>query len=1337
MHRDHEPRSGAPVYEPAAICAFDVPGRRSALRLSRGAHRLPRPTFKFLGRGYLQDLDVNHGQEPTPSPLPGGEPATGAANKAPLLGGAGGGFLEFLPCGMLAIAILLFLCPVPVRALEWNSGTNFRSAPISVPVAGKAGFTLVSPLATGIVFTNRLAESRYMTNQIYLNGSGVAAGDFDGDGWCDLYFGGLDGPNVLYRNLGNWKFEDVTASAGVAGSNLDATGAAGADVDGDGDLDLVVNSVIGGTYLFLNDGKGRFSTLNPPLNLNKGGMSLALADIDGDGDLDLYVANYRTVTVRDQPNTRYRINKDAEGKYVVLRVNDRPVTEPDLVGRFSAEFGRVIESGEADVLFRNEGNGRFVPVSFAEGAFLDEDGNSLKTPPYDWGLSVMFRDINGDGAPDIYVCNDFSSVDRIWINTGQGQFRAISRLALRSTSMFSMGVDFADLNRDGLDEIFVADMLSRQHVKRHVQVGEIGQTVLKIGQIDNRPQYSRNTLFLNRGDGTYAEIGQFGRVEASEWSWTPIFLDVDLDGFEDLLITTGHQLEMMNADIAGQAEAMKAAKKMSISELLNLKKLFARLDLPNVAFRNRGDLTFEDTSAAWGFTESNVSHGMALADLDNDGDMDVAVNNLNGAASVYRNDGIAPRVAVRLKGLSPNTQGIGAKIKVWGGPVPQSQEVICGGRYLSGDDPMRVFATGSLTNEMTIQVSWRSGKQSVIKGAKPNRIYEIDEAGSRAPIESSTSNVQESNVSGVEPSRHAPLSRITHQASPLFQDASDLIKHTHVEEEYDDFGRQPLLYNRLSQLGPGVCWHDVDGDGWEDLIIGSGKGGRLGVYRNNQQGGFTPVNEAPVDRLVTRDQTSVLGLGSSILVGSSNYEDGLTNGGWVRIYDLKRKTVEDSILGQESSTGPLAMGDIDGDGDLDLFVGGRSQAGRYPEPAISLMMRNEGGKFVIGQRFEKVGLVSGAVLSDLTGDGNPELILACEWGPVRVFVNEKGTFREMTKEMGLASYVGWWNGVSTGDLDGDGRLDIIASNWGLNSRYRTSREHPRRLYYRDLDGNGTVDLVESYYDDAMKKQVPERGLRSVRGALPSIAERMEGFEVYGKASVEEIYGDKLKGARVLEVNTLSSMVFMNRGGKFEGVELPGESQLAPAFGVSVGDLDGDGNEDVFLSQNFFAVSPDNSRSDGGRGLWLKGDGKGKLEAVSGQESGIRVYGEQRGCALGDYDGDGRVDVVVSQNGAATKLFHNVGAKVGLRVRLNGPEGNPSGVGAQMRLVSGGKPGPAREVHGGSGYWSQESAVQILGTVGEPSQLWIRWPGGKTLTVEIPKGAKEIIVDSRGTSRMTP
>ena len=429
------------------------------------------------------------------------------------------------------------------QAADWQKGEGFLFKELTLSKEGRPGFTSLSTNLTGIHFINRLSKDRYTTNQIYLNGSGVAAGDYDGDGLCDLFFCGLDSENKLYRNLGNWKFEDVSAKARVRGRGIASTGAVFADVNGNGRLDLIINSVGQGTWVLLNAGKDGFRAIRP-INPRKGGMSMALADVDGDTDLDLYITNYRTSTIRDEPGTKLK-GRTVNGKPEVVSVNGKSLEAANSVGRFTLkENGKIIENGQADGLFLNDGRGRFTPVSFTGGNFLDESGNPLRQPLYEWGLSAMFRDMNRDGRPDLYVCNDFESPDRIWINQGKGVFREIDRLAIRKSSHFSMGVDFADINRDGLDDFIVADMLSRNHVLRHTQLSNRKPPELQFGRYDDRPQYSYNTVYLNRGNNYYSEIGFHSGLAATEWSWSPVFMDVDLDGFEDFLITTGHPLDM-------------------------------------------------------------------------------------------------------------------------------------------------------------------------------------------------------------------------------------------------------------------------------------------------------------------------------------------------------------------------------------------------------------------------------------------------------------------------------------------------------------------------------------------------------------------------------------------------------------------------------------------------------------------------------------------------------------------------------------------------------------------------------------------------------------------------
>jgi hypothetical protein len=1179
--------------------------------------------------------------------------------------------------------------------------------PLEVPRGGQAGFTLLDPAQTGLNFTNTLSEENASQNQIRLNGSGVALGDVDGDGWCDIFVCSLEGHVALYRNLGGWRFTNITTAAGLDFPGNFATGATFADVDGNGTLDLLINGIGTGTRLFLNDGHGHFIEAKDSGLLHEyGAMTCALGDIDGDGALDLYVANYRTTTVRTTGFALLNV-----GGQRMIRPQDRGHLEmtPD---------GRVLEQGEPHVLYHNDGHGHFTPLSWTNGTFLDESGRALGEAPHDWGLTAAFRDLNGDGVPDLYVCNDFHSPDRIWLNDGHGHFRAIAPLAIRHTATFSMSVDFADVDRDGQDEILVSDMTSRAHGRRLMQLAGMDPYQIGIGVFDDRPQLDRTVLQWNRRDGTYAEIAHYAGLENSEWNWSVLFLDVDLDGFEDVLASTGHMFDTQDLDAQDRIRARGPYRPEQIRKKLLMLPPLAEAKL---AFRNRGDLTFEECGRAWGLGQVGVSHGMALADLDNDGDLDLVVNNLNGALGVYRNNTSAPRIAVRLRGEPPNTRGIGARIRVTGGPVPQSQEMMCGGRYLSCDDTLRVFAAGSLTNRLRLEVTWRSGRRSVVPDARPNCLYEIAEAGAT----------------------EAPTRPPAEPVVPMFEDVSEQLGHRHQEEPFDDFARQPLLPKRLSQLGPGVCWWDVDGDGWEDLIIGSGKGGQLAWYQNDGQGRFKRSSQAPWTGSVSRDQTAIVGWAAgTVLVGSANYEDGQVSGAAVEAYGVGRGQASEMVWAWDGSAGPLAVVDYDGDGELDLFVGGRVKAGRYPEAASSRLYHGRGGRLVLdeanSERLREVGLVSGAVWSDLDGDGWPELILACEWGPLRVFHNDHGRLVAMDFPVRLPSggtttlsrLTGWWNGVTTGDLDGDGRMDIIASNWGRNTKYQASLESPRLIYYGDFSEHDAVDLVEACHDD-LGKEVPDRDLDSLAAALPFIRRRFSSYAAYSHATIPDVLGDALKAAHKLEAIALDSMVFLNRSNGFVAVPLPREAQFAPAFAVCVGDYDGDGSEDVFLSQNFYATEPKTPRCDAGRGLWLRGDGHGGLQPVPGQESGIKVYGEQRGAALCDYDHDGRVDLVVTQNSNQTHLFHNIGAKPGLRVRLLGPDGNPHGFGAVIRLDYGGRLGPAREVHGGSGYWSQDGPVQVLGMAQAPVGIWVRWPGGKTILASVPAAAREITVNQLG------
>ena len=1190
------------------------------------------------------------------------------------------------------------------------SGEGYRFRKLDVPQNGRAGFTQVSTNQTSVAFINHLSKERYTTNQIYLNGSGVAAGDFDGDGLCDLFFCGLDSENKLYRNLGNWKFEDVTAKAKVRGSNIASTGAVFADVNGNGLLDLVVNSVGQGTWVLLNTGQKTFRAIRP-LNLRMGGMSMALSDIDGDSDLDLYVTNYRTSTIRDEPETKLK-GRTVNGKPVVASINGKSLREANSVGRFTLEEnGKIIENGQPDNLYLNDGKGRFSPVSFTGGMFLDEEGAPIKKPLYEWGLSVMFRDINQDGMPDIYVCNDFESPDRVWINQGNSVFRAIDKLAIRKSSHFSMGVDFADINRDGLDDFIVADMLSRQHKLRHTQLSNRKPPELYLGRYDDRPQYSYNTVFMNQGKGAYAEVAYYTGLAATEWSWTPVFIDVDLDGYEDFLVTTGHPLDMQDIDVTNQADELRKIKKRSARELLEFRFLFKPLLLKNLAFKNNREMKFDEVSDQWGYNNNGISHGMALVDLDNDGDLDIAVNNFNQAASLYRNNSSAPRVSVTLKGLNPNSQGIGSRIIVKSKSLHQSQEVMSGGRYLSGDETKKAFAASE--DIETITVLWRSGRRSTLSKIEQNSHYEISESKS---IEVDA--INESN----------PMA--------IFNDISHQIDHFHVDKEYDDFSRQLLLPKKLSQEGPGISWLDWNNDGYSDFAISSGRGGSLALYINDKNGGFDKLKSKSLNKISSRDQLSVLEMISGndgLLVLHSNYEDGLVIGSAITKHTLNLDNPVDILGAGETAFSTFCSADYDGDGDLDLFVGGRCKSGAYPLPVSSLLLKNEDGKFSVDNAhlntFKNLGSVSGAVWTDILGDYLPELVVSCDPGPILIFQNQGGRLTDTTLNVGLDKAFGFWNSVNSGDFNGDGKLDLICGNLGVNSKYELYGNNGLVWHVGDLSGAGVQDVFESYYPIGSGKLFPIRNYGEVLAAIPFIQELYEGYSDYASTTTDQFLGEQLDQLNKMHITKFESVIYLNKGGTFEMIDLPVDAQLSPVFGISVADFDGDGYEDAFLAQNFFPTRSGFPRLDSGKGLLLKGNGDGSFLSLGPTESGIKITGDQRGAAASDFNNDGKVDLLVGQNNGQSKLYKNIRAKKGLIVRLKGQEKNPKSIGAKIQLLSLTGQGAVREIKAGGGYRSQNSATQVL-TLNQDvaSKLKVIWPNGNITEKSISRDSATIEIE---------
>lgn len=1165
-----------------------------------------------------------------------------------------------------------------------------------------------------------MTEEELAENRHYLNGSGVAAGDIDGDGLVDLYFAGLKEANKLYKNMGGMQFKDITDKAGVAHSDHYSTGTVFADVNGDDHPDLLVSSIYRDNALYMNDGMGTFELFEGSgLGAGEGSSTMTLADIDGDRDLDLYMAKYKEKSVKDI----YSTEELSWDNILNEPYNKQQQTGPfTLVPPFDEHYrifmtednrlAGLAETGKEDVLYLNQ-DGAFKKVSNTDERFLDEQGDPHGLPP-DWGLTAKFQDLNGDGKPDLYTCNDFFTKDRIWMNRGGGTFRLIEKWAIRNLSFACMGVDFADINRDGELDIFTAEMLSPEHKERLRQVGSDDPNPDQFRKTTARPTNNRNSLYLKREDLTYAEIAYLGGVEGTGWSWDATFMDIDLDGYEDLLVNNGYMYHILDMD--AQVSMMRKERNMD-EHFTEFIRGAPSLELRNRIFMNNGDLTFREEGSDLGFEQADISHGMAVADLNNDGAMDLAVNRMNKKAAVYENMSEAPRIAVRLIGKPPNTQAIGAKIELRGGPVNQRKELVSGGDYLSGSEPMVVFAADPENSDHRLVISWPDGSKSRVDSIPANRIYEIEE-------EQIPKRPGEANESG-------------RSASPVFNDVSGRIDHRHRESTFDDFQFQPLLPIRLSQLGPGLSWIDFDRDGDDDLFIASAAGRSPGVYENRGDGSFRPTRLSLISRPAPGDQTTILGWedsrGTNIVTGNANYEQGDIR--FPSAYQYRMNGPDnieaDSLPGNISTTGPMAASDYDGDGDIDLFAGGRFVPGHYPMDAPSRLLKNEQGSFVPdnvnSKILQRAGLVTGGVFTDFDRDGDRDLVLSRAWDSILLLENDGGAFEDVSEEYGLSSLKGWWNGIASGDFNNDGYPDLVVTNRGRNSPYQLEMNKPIRMYHEDFNRDSRVEIIETYANPD-GKYVPRRRLYHY-GSVPAIVNQMRSHRQFANTTLEELFGSRLADISYKEINALEHMVLINTGDGFKPRPLPVESQFSAALHAGVADLDNDGNEDIFLSQNFFAVPRQVPRQDAGRGLWLRGNGDGDFTVLRGSRSGIKIYGEQRGAGFSDFNGDGKVDLAVSQNNFETKLYVNQTERRGYRITLEGPPENKDAIGSAIRLIYGGgqSEAPLREVQAGSGYWSQNSFTQVLGAEAEVEQIEVVWFDGRRQTIETTEGKKDYVI----------
>lgn len=1173
----------------------------------------------------------------------------------------------------------------------------------------EVGFERLVPQRTGVLFTNILSVERSSTNQILLNGSGVAAGDIDGDGWCDVVVGSVGGGARVYRNLRDWRFEDVTDRMGLEPGPWPTTAVALADLNGDRRPDLLLNTLGAGTR-YLTNSLGKTWKEQPQgggLAAPTGGASLAIADVDGDGDLDVYVVNYRRWTLRDYP---------ALGpKDPPLRVHPGAGSQMQFI---MEDRGRVQELGEADTLFLNDGRGGFRPAPPEH--FRDPEGRPLSAL-LDWGLSAMFRDLNGDGAPDLYVCNDFGSPDRLWWNDGKGHFTSGAETALPSTSQLSMGVDVADINRDGLMDFVVVDMLDESRWERLIRGG--AKDVGLPGILGGRPQYPRNTLFLGTHPGRFVEIASYSGLEATDWSWCPVFLDVDLDGNEDLLVTTGHERDSQNRDfVREKSQALRGVPKSDLNATMQeLERRSPRLPLPKRAYRNRGDLTFESYGDRWGFGDVGISQGLCLADLDNDGDLDALVTHLGEGVGLYRNRATAPRIQVRLRGADGNPDGIGALIQVRGGPVFQSQEIVAGGRYLSSDQPVRTFAAGVGSQPLSVEVRWRSGAVSRVDTVKPGDRVEVSEPGPKAPRAALS-------MWAPEPSR-CPV---------RFEDLSAQLGVQHRQPVDDEFALQPTRPVRGAALGPGVALVDLDRDDRLEVVIGAARGGRPALLRRSQGGGFEPRQELLPTRLAESMQTSILplpvlptnGLGSALLIGSG-LEEPPGSTPRPRLSHLGA-AVRPGLAWNASKggIGAIAVADVDRDGTLEGFFGGRPLSGRFPEASPSQIWTLSASGWRLDEPNTKtlatLGCVQNACWFDANDDGWLDLVVVEWWGGIRLFLNQKGRLAEETFRWGLSELSGLWNSVVPVDVDADGRLDLVVGGPGLNSDYNSTL--PVRLQAFDPDQDGVLELMELGWEAARKEWVPLRSLEHLGDAFPGMAARSGGHQAFAEGAWKAVLDESGPIVWSREIRRLDSLLLLNRGERFEVRPLPPRVQFAPTWGLAVADWDADGWDDLAVVQNQSQLRSDLPPATNGEGLILMNDRRGGLGVFDGTQSGFEVRGDGRGLAVGDVDADGRPDVVVGQNNGPAGLFLNRASGKGLTVVLQGTAGNPDAIGAVMRLRSAdGRLGPKRMIRAGGGHWSCDSPVQILGASSAPTTLSVRWPDGFESEYPIGSGASRVVL----------
>lgn len=1078
-------------------------------------------------------------------------------------------------------------------------------------------FELLSPQSTGVNFVNQLPETsdfNIINYLYYYNGGGVAVGDVDGDGLQDLYFTSNIGPNRLYRNRGNYNFEDITVKAGVADPIGWKTGVTMADVNGDGHVDIYVSgvdflSMHGRNVLYINNGDATFADRTKEYGLEFVGYATQALffDYDGDGDLDMYLLNNSTHREREIGTRAQRAERN-------LRAGDR--------------------------LYRNDGH-RFADVSEAAGvADKGVDG---------YGLGVVASDLNDDGCPDLYVANDFQGDDYLYINNCKGGFRQSVAQSMPHTSRFSMGVDAADFNNDGRFDLMVLDMFpEREEILKtsaNAEAANVYEMRLGAGY---HPQLTRNTLQLNRGAGRFSDIGYLAGVFATDWSWSPLFADLDNDGLKDLFITNGIYRRPNDLDFLSYVSQMDVQYSLSqgvTRENIGLLRKLPHVPLANYAFHNNGNLTFTNLAGTWGLAQQGFSNGAAYVDLNNSGELDLVVNNIGAPVSIYRNRarGVTGNsyLTVALRGTGANTAGFGSKVIVKGKGAMQVLEQAPTRGFLSSVDPRPHFGLGKSTQVDSLIVIWPDRRFQVLTDVSVNRTVVLSQADASGKYDYERDGAPQVRTA-VSP---RSLSDVTDKLGLDFK---------HHESPFFDWNREPLIPHLVSIEGPALAVADVNGDKLDDVYIGGGKWQQGELFLQQQDGTFRGSAQAAFATDSVAEDVDAAFFDAD---GDGHLDLFVVSGGnefWGSSEQLRSRLYTNDGKGNFQRAvgalpdifengGTVAVGDFNGDDHLDLFIGSRVVSRRYGETPKSHLLQNDGtGRFtdvtaVKAPQLSEAGMVSSSAWVDYDNDGKLDLVVAGEWMPVRVFHQERGRLVERTREVGLSGTNGWWNSITVADLRGNGRKDLVLGNLGLNSYLKASAKEPVRLYLNDFAKNGTLAQILTFYKNGVS--YPVAGRDELIAAIPSLKSKYPSYTSFGAARLEDIIPEAdMKSSKVLEATTFASAVALNNGnGTFTLRELPIEAQFSPTYSSVAEDFDGDGKTDLLLGGNFGGVTPLYGPYDASYGLLLHGMGDGSFQAVDMEKSGVMIEGQVRRMkSLRDAKGNRLI--VIARNNDKVRLL---------------------------------------------------------------------------------------------------